>query len=652
MAWGGLALGAVILLSVNLIVSMSLRGWKADLTQDSLFTISNGTRAVLRSIDEPIKARVYFSKKLGEVAPSYANYFGRIRALLEQYRDISGGKLVLEIQDPEPFSDAEDQAVGAGLRGMRINAEGETGYFGLVASNATDNQETIAFFSPDRESFVEYDITKLIYSLTNPKKRVVGLITALPLEGGKAPMGGSEQAPTPPWLVMDQIREFFEVEPIEQTATEIPSRVDVLLVAQPTGLTPAAAYAIDQYALKGGKVLVFIDPQAEAAYFQLLQQQGEGKAELAKLLKAWGVDFDTKKVATDIRHARRVQFGGRGGDSTVTEYVAWLGLDRSAIHQGDVLSSGIEVINVGSSGFFTKADGASTQVSPILHTSTDAMEAPVQSVGQTADPLALLRGYKPGGKSLMLAARISGETKTAFPDGAPMADEKKSDEKKDDAPKADADKPGQAPAPEAKKDDAAAKPAGPGPNHVASGRINAIVVGDTDILADRFWVEVRDMMGQQVATPLAHNAAFVVGALENLTGSDDLIALRGRGVKERPFTLVEAIRRDAERDFREKEQALTEKLRKVEGELKKLEAAGEGGSVILTDAERQAIEKFRGEMLSTRRELRNVKLALRHDIDSLDGWLKFANIALVPLAIGLVGIGWSMRQSRQRKKSS
>jgi ABC-type uncharacterized transport system involved in gliding motility auxiliary subunit len=646
LAWGGLALGAVILLSVNLIISMSLRGWKADLTEDRLFTISNGTRVVLRSIDEPIKARVYFSKKLGEMAPSYANYFGRIRALLEQYRDISGGKLVLEFQDPEPFSDAEDQAVGAGLRGMRINAEGETGYFGLVASNATDNQETIAFFSPDRESFVEYDITKLIHSLTNPKKRVVGLITALPLDGGKAPMGGSEQVPTPAWLIMDQIREFFEVENIEQTATEIPSRVDVLLVAQPTGLTPAAAYAIDQYALKGGKVLVFIDPQAEAAYFQLLQQTGEGKAELAKLLKSWGVDFDPKKVATDIKHARRVQFGGRGGDSMVTEYVAWLGLDRSAIDEGDVLSSGIEVINVGSSGFFTKTDGASTQVTPILRTSTDAMEVPVQSVGQTADPVALLRGYKPGGKSLMLAARIAGETKTAFPDGAPNADARKGEPAKTEA------KPGETPAPETKKDDAAAKPAGPGPNHVASGRINAIVVADTDILADRFWVETREMMGQQMVTPLAHNAAFVVGALENLTGSDDLIALRGRGVKERPFTLVESIRRDAEREFREKEQALTEKLRNVEQELKKLEAAGEGSSVVLTDAERQAIEKFRGEMLSTRRELRNVKLALRHDIDGLDGWLKFTNIALVPLAIGLVGIGWSIRQSRQRKKSS
>ena len=474
LAWGGLALGVIILLSINLIVSMSMRSWKADLTEDRLFTISDGTRVVLSTIDEPIKARVYFSKKLGEIAPSYARYFERIRALLEQYRDISGGKLVLEFQDPEPFSDAEDQAVGAGLRGLRINPEGETGYFGLVASNATDNQQTIAFFSPERETFVEYDITKVIHTLANPKKRVVGLMTALPLEGGNAPTGDQ---PTPPWLIVDQIREFFDVEKIEQTATEIPSRVDVLLVAQPTGLTPAAAYAIDQYTLKGGKVLVFIDPHAEAAYFQLLQQPGEGRAELAKLLKSWGVDFDANKVATDIQHARRVQIGGRGANASVTEYVGWLALDRSAIDEGDVLSSGIDVINVGSSGFFTKADGASTQVTPILHTSTDAMEVPVQKVSQTSDPVALLREYKPGGKSLMLAARIAGEAKTAFPAGEPKVDAKK-DDKSTDKP---------AETPELKMDDASKQStAAPGPNHIASGRINVVVVADTDILADRF----------------------------------------------------------------------------------------------------------------------------------------------------------------------
>jgi ABC-type uncharacterized transport system involved in gliding motility auxiliary subunit len=636
LAWGGLALAAVILLSVNIMSSLTLGKWKADLTEDRLYSISAGTEAVLRTMDEPIKARVYFSKKLGEVAPSYARYFDRVRTLLEQYREISGGKLELEFLDPEPFSDAEDRAVAAGLSGRRLNAEGETGYFGLSASNSTDDEQVIPFFSSDREDFVEYDITKLIHTLANPKKHVVGIMTALPLEGGQNPM---TQQQTPPWLIMDQIREFFDVETVDQTATEIPARVDVLMVAQPTGLTPQAAYAIDQYALKGGKLLVLIDPMAEMAQLQLIQKPGEGRAELAKLLKNWGVEFDSKKVAADIRHARRVQFGGRGGEggeSMVTEFVAWLGLDKTNIDPRDVLSSGIDTLNVASPGFLTAVPGATTTVTPILVTSPDAMEISSQQVGMGADPVSLLRNYVPGGKPLTLAARIAGDAKTAFPAGIPKPDEKKDDKKSAE-----------------KKDEAAAAkpadaPATPAPGQITSGRINAIVVADTDLLADQFWVESRQMMGQDYVIPSAHNAAFIVGALENLTGSDALIALRGRGIKERPFTLVEDLRRDAERKFREKEKALTEKLKGVEQELEKLQTSAGGTGVVTSDKERAAIEQFKGEMLDTRRELRNVKLALRQSIDNLDGWLKFANIALVPLLIAAAGVGWTAWSRRKK----
>jgi len=648
LAWGGLALAAVTLLSVNLIASETLGSWKADLTQDKLYSISPGSVAVLQSLDEPIKARLYFSSKLGEVAPTYARYFDRLRTLLEDFQRISGGKLELEILDPAPFSDAEDQAVAAGLSGQRLNAEGEMAYFGLVATNSTDNQEVIGFFAPSRENFVEYDITKLIHTLSNPKKRLVGLMTSLPLDGGQNPM---TQQQTPPWIIMGQIREFFDVETIDQSAKEIPPRIDVLLVAQPTQLTPEAAYAIDQYALKGGKLLVLIDPVAEAAQFELMQKPGEGRTELAKLLKGWGVDFDPKKVAGDIRHARRVQLG-RGSDGTVTEYVAWLGLDKTNIDQRDVLSGGIENLNLASAGFLTPADGASTTVTPILSTSPEAMVLDSSKVGMGGDPIALLRSYVPGGKSLMLAARIAGETKTAFPNGVPKAEEKKPDEKKD-ATKADSPTPDGAPADAAK--DAKAADAGapaaqkPGPGHVAQGRINAIVVADSDLLADRFWVDSREMFGQEFVMPSASNGAFILGALENLSGSDALIALRGRGIKDRTFTLVEGLRRDAERKFREKEEALTAKLKSVEQELEKLQtaSAATGGNVIVSDKEREAIDGFKSQMLDTRRELRQVKLALSQSIDSLDGWLKFANIALVPLLIAIGGIAWTLWRSRR-----
>lgn len=642
LAWGGLALAAVTLLSVNLIASETLGTWKADLTEDKLYTISPGSVTVLQAIDEPVKARLYFSKKLGELAPSYARYFDRIRTLLEDFQRISGGKLVLEILDPEPFSDAEDQAVASGLSGRRLNAEGEMGYFGLAAQNATDDREVIGFFSPDRENFVEYDITKLIHTLSNPKKRLVGLMTSLPLEGGQNPM---TQQPTPPWLIMSQVREFFDVETIDQSAKEIPARIDVLLVAQPTQLTPEAAYAIDQYALRGGKLLVLVDPVAETAHLELLARQGEGRAELVRLLNAWGVDFDPKKTAADIRHARRVQFGR---DGMVTDFVAWLALDKSAIDERDVLSSGIDNLNLASAGILKPVDGATTTVTPVITTSTEAMEVDTQNVGMTADPVALLRGYKPGGKSLVLAARIAGEAKTAFPDGVPKPAEKTADAKPADGKKQAEENPAES----AAEADAKAGDAKPGPGHVASGRINAVVVADTDLLSDRFWVQSQQMLGQEFVMPTASNAAFIVGALENLSGSDALIALRGRGIKERTFTLVEDLRRDAERQFREKEEALTAKLKSVEQELEKLQTAGTSANVITSDRERAAIEGFTRQMLETRRELRQVKLALSQSIDSLDGWLKFANIALVPLLIAAGGIGWTLWRSRRRPQNS
>lgn len=648
LAWGGLALAAVTLLSINLIASETLGSWKTDLTEDKLYSISPGSVAVLKAMDEPITARLYFSKKLGEMAPSYARYFDRVRTLLEDFQRISGGKLQLEILDPEPFSDAEDQAVAAGLSGRRLNAEGEMGYFGLTAANSTDDREVIGFFSPDRENFVEYDITKLVHSLSNPKKHVVGLITSLPLDGGQNPM---TQQPTPPWIIMSQIREFFDVEIIDQAAKEIPARIDVLLVAQPTQLTPEAAYAIDQYVLKGGKLLALIDPMAETAQFELMEKQGEGRAELAKLLKSWGIDFDPKKTAADIRYARRVQFG-RGSEGAVTDFVAWLTLDKSAIDQRDVLSSGIETLSLASAGILTPAEGATTTVTPVITTSTEAMEVDTQKVGMAADPVALLRDYAPGGKPLMLAARISGEAKSAFPNGVSNPDVKEGDAKPAADANATAGDQNETSADKPDESKAATDVAKPAPGHVASGRVNAIVVADTDLLADRFWVESRQMLGQEFVMPTASNGAFIVGALENLTGSDALIALRGRGIKERTFTLVEGLRRDAERKFREKEEALTARLKSVEQELEKLQTTGSGGNVIASDQERAAIERFTREMLETRRELRQVKLALSQSIDRLDGWLKFANIALVPLLIAAGGVGWSLWRTRRRPRKS
>ena len=667
LAWGGLALAAIILLAVNLIASSALRDARLDLTKDHLFTISDGTRKALRAIDEPIDVRVYFSKKLGEAAPSYGKMFERVRTLLEQYRGIARGKLQVTFLDPEPFSDAEDRAVAAGLKGIRLNQEGEMGYFGIAGSNSTDTESNLPFLSTDRERFLEYDVTKLIVTLANQRKNTIGLISGIPIEGGGGnPMMG--RPPSPPILMLEHIREFFEVKSIAKDAKEIPSDVGVLMVVQPEGLSPDTAYAIDQFALSGGKVLAFVDPvpemQRQGNPMMMMMQGPPDLTEFDKVLKAWGVAFDATKVAGDISRARRVQFGS-GARASVTEYVLWLGLDRRNLDERDVLAGGIERLNFASAGILERAADATTALVPIIKTTADAMQIPAESVSMMPDAVGLLRGYKRGGRPLVLAARISGDAKTAFPDGAPApppAPEAKTeaDPAKDKAPaaktpavKAKTDKTAPkttekksepAPAPEKKAD---APPPAAAAKHVAAGKINVVVVADSDFLNDQFWVEVREFLGQQVAIPNSHNGAFVLGALENLSGSDALISLRGRGVSDRPFELVAELRRDAEQRFRSKEQVLTARLREVQTKLAGLEKQSDGENLVLTDKDRQEIEKFRGDMLTVRRELREVKRELRKDIDRLDGVLKFVNIAAMPLLIGIAGIGWAAYRRRR-----
>jgi len=287
---------------------------------------------------------------------------------------------------------------------------------------------------------------------------------------------------------------------------------------------------------------------------------------------------------------------------------------------------GIEQINIASPGFLKKIDSAGTTVTPLMFTSPQAMEVDAKSVGLGGDPIALLRAYKPGNTPLVLAARVTGTAKSAFPAGPPGAE---SDSKTEGSGESNG------------------KPSGEG-SHLTSGPVNVIVIADSDIMADQFWVSRREMMGQEVVMPMAHNAALVISALENLSGNDALIALRGRGVTDRPFTWVEDIRRAAERRFREKEQGLTKKLAELQKELAQVETSGVDAA-LLSQEERRAADQFRADMLETRRELRSVKLALRHDIDRLDGWLKFANIAMIPLIIGVGSIGWALARRRRPK---
>ena len=546
--------------------------------------------------------------------------------LLEEYTSRAGTRLRLFVSDPEPFSEEEDRAVAYGMQGVPVNAAGELLYFGLSGTNSTDEEEVIPFFQVGREEFLEYDLTKLIYNLAFPEKKVVGLLSTLPVEGGPFnPM--NPQAIPEPWLIVDQIRQAFEVRTLQATATEIPAEVDILMLVHPQGLSPQLLYSIDQFVLGGGRLLAFVDPHCEVQQVpqdpnnQLAALTADRTSDLGPLLAAWGVELADQKIVGDRLNAQRVVMG-----SQPIEYVAWLHLGEGEVNGDDPVTSNLtKEINMATVGALRALPDASTSFTPIIETSSESMEIDRMQVALQPNPTSLLESFLPGGSPLTVAARVSGPTTSAYPDGPPEG------------------------APES--EDAPAEEEAVTPHRAASERdINVVLIADADMLEDRWWVNVQNFFGNRIAIPSANNADLVINVLDNLSGSNDLISLRSRARFNRPFDRVAEIRRVAEDRFRNKEQELEQRLRETEEKINELQSQKEGGvSAIILSPEQQAeIEAFRAERLGTRKELRDVKHQLKKDIERLGSQLKLLNIFVLPLALPALIALLAMMRSRAR----
>ncbi|HEX2245735.1 MAG TPA: Gldg family protein [Gammaproteobacteria bacterium] len=615
----GLLLAAGLFVAANIVANQILTSERLDLTENRLFSLSSGTENILKQLEEPIQLKFYFSAKLLSSAPAFLNYGTRIRDMLEEYIAKSGGKLELSVIDPEPFSEAEDEAVGYGIKQLPVNAAGDMGYIGLVGVNTTDEEEVIPVFQPNKEESLEYELTKLIYTLAHPKKRVIGVISALPVFGA-----ATDGRPGGGWNIVSLLREVFEVRDLGTEPTEIAQDVDTLLLIHPKNLSDQARYAIDQFVLKGGKAMVFVDPYAEEDTASpdpqnpmVMPQTGSN---LPDLMEKWGVKLVADKVAADLDHAIRVAYAGNRGPQEI-EYLPWLRLGSAELNQDDFVTSELNTVNLGSAGILERIEGATTEFRPLISTGKRSMPYDREAVLFVRDPAGLLENFKPGDKELVVAARIRGPAKTAFPNGRPK--------KKDDDPT--------------------------DPNFVAESKapINLIVVADTDILADRFWVQFQNFLGMRIPSTIADNADFVINALDNLGGNDDLISLRSRGHYARPFDRVEAIQREAEAQFRDKERALQAKLEETEKKLADLQQQKQGGSkLLLSPEQRQEIERFREEQLKTRKELRAVQHDLKRNIERLGTGLKFINISLIPLMIGIAAIGMPLYRAKRRPLTS
>ena len=620
-----------------------LRGVRVDLTENDLYTLGEGTQAVLDGIEEPINLYFFFSNEATEQLPTLRAYATRVREMLEELEaSAPSGKLVLNVVDPLPFSEEEDRAEQLGLQAANVGPAGEAVYFGLAGTNSVGATDRIPFFQPDprKEAFLEYDIARLIYNLANPDKTVVGLLTSAPVGGGFDP---ATQQPSQPWVIVDQAKQVLEVRTLPASIVAIDSDVDVLWIVHPQMLDDGTLYAIDQFVMRGGRALIFVDPQAEilagANPSGLPFGGAPSSSTLDRLFEAWGVEFDTANVVTDNRYALSI-----GGRFQPVRHIGLLGLDGQAMSQDDPITSGLNSVNLGLAGHFELAEGATAKLTPLLTSSVESALMASDRFQFLPDPEELLDSFTPAGKEFVLAARLEGPLTTAFSDGPPEGA---------DAAAGDGDAEGEgadgAAGAQQGSVDAALENA-----HLAStDNANLVLVGDVDILSDRLWVQAQNFLGQRLLTAFANNGDFVTNALDNLSGSAALIGLRSRATYTRPFTTVEELRRRADLEFRATEQQLEAELTQTEQRLAELQAArGDANNSLLMTPEQQAeIQRFLDEQVRIRQELRAVRRNLDADIDRLGNWLKAINIALVPILLTIFALGVVVVRRRRKARS-
>lgn len=619
---GGLIALAVLFLAVVMLSNVGLRGVRLDLTQNKLYTLSKGTQQVLGDLKEPVNLYFYFSRDAAaKQSPLIMPYAARVREFLEEVSARAGGKIHLQVIDPQPFSDDEDRAAEFGLQSLR--PDGEALYFGLAGTNSTDGRSAIPTFTADREEFMEYDVAKLIQELGTPKKPVIGLLTSIGIQGQFNPQTGQMGEP---WPIYTQIQQLFTVRTLSADLDHIDKDVDVLMLIHPKQLAPKTLYAIDQFVMRGGRMLLLVDPNAGADLAgqdprnPLAAAMANHSSDLQPLLATWGVDYDPTKVVGDLARGLEV----RASASTApTRHIGILGLRHGDMDQKDVVTASLESINLATVGSLAARPGAKTTFEPLLQSSANAEPMPAQRFNALSDPAALRDGFKSTGVRYTIAARITGPVESAYPNGPP-GDQK--------------------PAP------------GPPIAHLAKSTTpaNIVVIADTDLLMDYLWVQTRELLGQRIAQAFANNGDLIANILDNLSGSSALISVRGRASFSRPFERIEALKRQADDRLRAKALELQTELQQTEGKLTELQAKrNDQSSLMLSPEQETELKRFTAEKTRVRKELRETERGLDVDINRLGSRLKVINIAIAPLIVAVAGVViLSLRRSRRRRAVS
>jgi ABC-type uncharacterized transport system involved in gliding motility auxiliary subunit len=587
----GLAALLLILVAVNFLVTRVPA--RADLTEGNIYTLSDGTRKILRELQTPVKVKLYVSQ--GEAVPVPLRGFAqRVEDVVREFRQAAGANLVVERYHPRPDSEEEDAAQLDGIEPQQLMS-GEQFYLGIAVSQL-DRKQAIPAVSPQRERLLEYDLIRAIARVGTAERPKIGLMSGVPVSGEK--FNPFTRQSSEPWVLANELKRDFDVKEVPMSAKEIDKDLNVLLLVHPRDIQPQAEYALDQFVLRGGKLVAFVDPYM---YFD----QGPtmpgmppqpSSSTLPNLFKAWGVSMNPDRVVSDVVF-------GSGGGQRYTPTV--LSLNRTAFNRDDVVTSQIETLLYAFGGAFELKLPDALRATELVKSSPDSMLVDNANATKSGDEAT--KAFKPSGSAMPLALRLTGRFKTAFPEGL-VLDKK--------------------PVPET-------------PALKESSSENSVVlVADVDMLADGAAVDVQDVFGRKVVVPSNGNLAFAIGMLEQLSAGDDLISLRSRAASFRPLTVVRELEAEAQKQYFGQIQALEEDLQKTTARLQELQkegAAGKGGQ-ILTPEQQAEIERFRKSVAERRLALKEVRKNLRQDAESLVFLTKVANIALMPLLVALVGL--------------
>ena len=608
----GVAAMLVLLVVINVIAAQTTQ--RVDLTAERAYTLSAGTRAILAKIDTPVQIRFYCTRGGNAMPASLRNYAQRVEDLLSEYRQRAKGKIDIQKLDPQPDSDAEDSARLDGLQPQLLQ-NNEKVYLGLSV-NMLDQKETIPFLTPARERLLEYDVSRAIARVTNPERPVIGVMSALPVAGQMIPGRMMlQQQNERPWILYSELQRDFTVRNIDLTADKIPDDVKLLLIIHPKGISEATQFAIDQFVLCGGKLVAFLDPDCVLdAQPTVGPVPAASSSSLDKLLNAWGLEFNTSLVVADLNHMGRTQ---QGRAPTV------LALAEDALNQNDVLTAQTNAVMVMAGAFTgTPADGLKQTVL-IKSSPNSQLIAPIVARGSGEE---IIHKFQPSGTEYALAVRLTGKAKTAFPNGAPT------------------------PSPSPSASPTATKSEQPPALKESTNETSIVLFGDTDMIQNQVAVtQMNNLFGGHVFTPKNGNLALAEGAIEQLSGDSDLIAMRSRAITMRPFTVIREMQARAESHYQDTIRQLESSLAETQRKLNELQQTKQNGQqFILSPEQQQEISNFRKKETSIKAQLKDERRKLRADIDSLENRLKWLNIAAMPAVVAFSGVFLAIgrRQSR------